>query len=59
MGRAFWRFVRSESGATAAEYAVLLAVLLAALAAAFGLAAEAQFESTGGSVGTYGVGEEP
>ncbi|HVL11377.1 MAG TPA: hypothetical protein VM529_02355 [Gemmata sp.] len=62
MGRAFWRFVRSESGATAAEYAVLLAVLLAALAAAaaaFGPAAEAQFESTGGSVGTYGVGEEP
>jgi Flp pilus assembly pilin Flp len=52
------RFLRSESGTTTVEYAVLLAVLLAAVVAAvasFRPAAEAQFESTGNSVGTYGV----
>jgi Flp pilus assembly pilin Flp len=53
-------FLRSEGGATAAEYAALLGLVLAAFvasAAAFRPVAADHFESAGGSVGTYGVGD--
>ena len=53
-------FLRSESGTTAAEYAALLGLVVAvfvAAATAFRPVAEDHFESTGGSVGTYGVGD--
>ena len=56
------RLVRGESGSTTTEYAVLLAVLAATFVAAvlaFQPAAEEQFESTGTSIGTYGVPDEP
>jgi Flp pilus assembly pilin Flp len=55
------RFLRSESGSTTAEYALLLAVLAAAVIAAvtaFRPAAEQRFRSTGTTVGTYGVPDE-
>jgi Flp pilus assembly pilin Flp len=58
--RAFTRlvrqFVRRESGATAAEYAVLLACVMLACAAAIaaiGPVAGERFIAVGDSVGTY------
>lgn len=54
--RAARRFLRSDSGATAAEYAVLLAfVLVACLAAvnAFRAPAGSALERSGTSIGTY------
>ena len=54
--RAARRFLRAESGATAIEYAVLVAfVLMACLAAvnAFRSPAGSALESSGTSIGTY------
>ena len=54
--RAARRFIRGESGATAVEYAVLIAfVVLAcvAAAAAFQAPAGSAFEGSGTTVGTY------
>jgi Flp pilus assembly pilin Flp len=54
--RAVHRFLARESGATAVEYAVLLALLLGvclAAAAAFLPLAGQHFGNTGGVVGTY------
>ncbi len=52
------RFLRSEGGSSTAEYAVLIALVVLAFVAASELlapAAGSQFESTGDTVGTYGV----
>lgn len=61
-GRFFRRwlgsFVRAEPGATAAEYAVLLALVAGACVAALlalGPAAGSAFSSSSSSVGTYGT----
>jgi Flp pilus assembly pilin Flp len=54
--RAAGRFLRADSGATAIEYAVLVAfVLMACLAAvnAFRAPAGSALESSGTSIGTY------
>jgi Flp pilus assembly pilin Flp len=58
MSRLLCRLLKSEDGSAVVEYAVLLGVLVALLvgaAAAIDAAAEGQFRSTGGTVGTYGV----
>ncbi len=56
LGRAAGRFLRSESGTTAVEYAVLLAFLVIvcmAAVAAFQLPAGLAFDSSSTSIGTY------
>lgn len=50
------RFVRGECGATATEYAVLLAFVLGACATAavvFQAGAGVAFQATGDTIGTY------
>ncbi len=54
--RAAGRFLRGESGATAVEYAVLVAFVLIvciAAVAAFKAPARAAIDSSGTSIGTY------
>lgn len=58
MPRFIRRFLLAEDGSSAAEYAVLAALVVLAFVAASELlapAAGSHFQSTGGSVGTYGV----
>jgi Flp pilus assembly pilin Flp len=50
------RFLREESGATAAEYAILIAAIVVACVAgvaAFRAPAGSMFDSSGNTIGTY------
>jgi pilus assembly protein Flp/PilA len=56
--RALTRFLRSDDGPTAVEYAVLLALIVCACLAsiaALGPAAKSTFQATSSVIGTFGV----
>ncbi len=56
LGRVARRFLRGESGATAVEYAVLVALVVSvcvAAAAAFRAPAGSAFDNSGNTIGTY------
>ncbi len=56
LGRMARRFLRAESGATAVEYAVLVAgvvIVCVAAAAALKVPASSAFNNSGNTIGTY------